>query len=255
MAINPGDLLVVRYDTTLVAASYLVSAMGSFFALECALRLRRKDGSLDWTMLAGAAIMLGGIGIWSMHFIGMQAYLLDVPISYDGWLTVVSLAAAVAIAGLALYLSGGTGKFNPRGWLVGSFIAALGVCLMHYIGMFAQIVRATMTLDWLVVAASFGIALAAALAALWLAFNVRTRALRVCAALVMGLAVCAMHYTGMSAATLICTESTPALPTWTFHSYNLAEWTFGIAMLWVFLMSIVLVIRIEAPPTVPTHRR
>jgi NO-binding membrane sensor protein with MHYT domain len=254
MAANPGDLLVVRYDTTMVAASYVVSAMGSFFALECALRLRRKNGSLDWTMLAGAAIMLGGIGIWSMHFIGMQAYKLDVPISYDGLLTVVSLAAAIAIAGLALYLAGGSGKFNPRGWLVGSVIAALGVCLMHYLGMFAQILRATMTLDWVVVAISFVIALAAALAALWLAFNVRKRALRVCAALVMGLAVCAMHYTGMSAATLICTGPAPTLPAWTFHSYNLFEWTFCIAMLWISLMSIVLVMRIEVAPPVRTRR-
>lgn len=235
MTPNPGDLLAVRYDMTMVVWSYLMSVAGSFLALECARLLRHKDGTVDWTMVGGAALMLGGVGIWTMHFIGMQAYRLAVPIAYDGLLTILSLVAAIVIAGLALYLSGGSGKFSLRGWIAGGVIAGIGVCVMHYMGMYAQVMRARMTLDMTIVGISVVIAITAALAALWLAFNVRQRSLRVAAAAVMGIAVCVMHYTGMSAASMICLEAAPTVA-FKITSGRLPEWTLGIALTTMMLV-------------------
>ncbi|MFZ2652936.1 MAG: MHYT domain-containing protein [Burkholderiaceae bacterium] len=244
MALNPGDLLTPRYDMTMMVWSFLIATAGSFLALECARLLRRKDGTLDAAMVVGSAVMLGGVAIWSMHFVGMQAYRVDVPISYDGFLTVLSLVAAIVIAGLALYLSGGSGKFNARGWFAGGVIAGLGVCVMHYMGMYAQVMPALMTLDVSIVLISVVIAITAALEALWMAFNVEQRALRLGAAVTMGIAVCAMHYTGMEAATLICIAAAPSAD-FTISSSHLFEWTLGVALLPMVLVSMMLFTRLK----------
>jgi len=209
---NPivGQLLLPQYSINLVALSYAISFFGSLIALVCARRMIRADGTLDRAMLGCAAVSLGGIGIWSMHFIGMLAYRLPVSIVYDIPLTLVSLLAAILISGIALYLAGGR-RLGPRiGWLAGSLLAGVGVCVMHYMGMFAMNMRATMTLDPGIMAASAAIAIAAAGAALWLAFNLSKFTHQVIAAAVMGVAVCTMHFVGMTAADMVCTAAAPA---------------------------------------------
>ena len=204
-----GQLLSPRYDLGTVALSYVISFFGSLLALLCAHKMVRKDGTLDLPMLGGGAVALGGIGIWSMHFIGMVAYRLPVAIAYDVPLTALSLVAAIVISGIALYLAGGK-RFTRGGWLAGSLVAGIGVCVMHYIGMFAMNMRASMSFDLVVVAGSVAIAIGAAATALWLAFNLTELAHQFIAAAVMGVAVCAMHYTGMTAATMVCTSAAPA---------------------------------------------
>jgi NO-binding membrane sensor protein with MHYT domain len=174
-------------------------------------------------------VALGGIGIWSMHFIGMVAYRLPVAIAYDITLTAVSLLAAIVIAGLALYLAGsGRGKFSKAGWLAGSLLAGIGVCVMHYMGMFAMNMRASMEFDLVVVALSVVIAVTAAAAALWLAFHLKRTSHQLGAAAVMGLAVCTMHYVGMSAATMICTAAAPS-DAFTVGGRYLVLMVFGVA--------------------------
>jgi NO-binding membrane sensor protein with MHYT domain len=213
MNVNVGDILVPHTSTAAVLASYIVSVLGSYVGLFHAKYLRRKDGSIHWMMLAGAAVALGGVGIWTMHFIGMMGYGLPVRVVYEGTLTFLSLAAAIVIAGIALLVTGGRGKrFSWGGWAVGSLLAGARVCVMHYMGMYAMNLRASMALDPMVVVASIVIAVVAAGAALWLAFHVVKNSHRIAAALVMGLAVCAMHYTGMAAAQFVCVaqQTTPA---------------------------------------------
>lgn len=207
-----GQLLTPRYDAALVLLSYLISFWGALLALQCAKSMFRKDGTLDFGMTLCAAASLGGIGIWSMHFLAMQAYRLSVPIAYDVWLTAASLLAAIVISGIALYLAGGHGKFKTSGWLAGSLLAGVGVCVMHYMGMYAMNLRATMSLNLTTVAISMAIAIVAAGAALWLAFNLHQLLHRIVAALVMALAVCSMHYVGMYAANMICTTDAPLIP-------------------------------------------
>ncbi|RYF79867.1 MAG: histidine kinase [Comamonadaceae bacterium] len=229
MNLEIGQVLNPSYGLGMVALSFLIACAGSFVALLCARRMFSAEGQLDWPMAIGAAVALGGIGIWSMHFIGMVAYSLPVRVSYDIALTVVSLLAAIGISGLALYLAGsGKGRFNRTGWAAGSMIAGLGVCVMHYMGMFAMNMRATMEFDTSRVALSVLIAVTAAAAALWLAFNLRKMAHQAAAAVVMGLAVCSMHYVGMSAATMICTAAAPTNG-FTFGGSLLGLMVFGVS--------------------------
>jgi len=205
-----GQLLSPEYSLGLVALSFLISFAGSLVALICAGRMVGADGKPNLAVVACAAVALGGIGIWSMHFIGMLAYRLPVGISYNVPLTIVSLVAAILISGIALYLAGGRRKFSKPGWLAGSLLAGLGVCVMHYMGMFAMNMRASMQFDLAIVALSIAIAVTAAAAALWLAFHLKKMSHQLGAAAVMGLAVCTMHYVGMSAATMICTAAAPS---------------------------------------------
>jgi NO-binding membrane sensor protein with MHYT domain len=205
-----GQLLSPRYAVGTIALSYVISFFGSLLALLCARKMVRADGTLDFSMLACGAVALGGIGIWSMHFIGMVAYKLPVSIAYEVPLTALSLVAAVVISGIALYLAGGRGKrFTRSGWLAGSLLAGIGVCVMHYMGMFAMNMRATMNFDLGIVAGSVAIAIGAAAAALWLAFNLTELLHQFVAAAVMGVAVCTMHYVGMTAASMVCTTAAP----------------------------------------------
>jgi NO-binding membrane sensor protein with MHYT domain len=207
MDFNVGDVLPAHYELLTVAASYMVSVLGSFAALYHSQYMFRRDGSIRWLIAGGAGMALGGVGIWDTHFIGMMGYQLPLQVVYDGGLTAISLAAAVLIATIALVLAGGRGRFSYTGWLVGSVLAGAGVCVMHYMGMYSMSLRADMTLEPVTVLVSIGIAMATAAAALWLAFHVVKNSHRIGAALVMGVAVCAVHYTGMSAAEFICVSS------------------------------------------------
>jgi NO-binding membrane sensor protein with MHYT domain len=162
-----------------------------------------------------------------MHFIGVMGYRLPFTVVYEGFLTVGSLLAAIVIAGIALVLSGGGGTFSVRGWSAGSVLAGLGVCVMHYMGMYAMNLRASMSLDIGIVIVSVAIAIVAAAAALWLAFHVRRNSHRLAAALTMGVAVCAMHYTGMASAQFVCTSAAPQ-PFWSIGGYNLPPVLVGV---------------------------
>jgi NO-binding membrane sensor protein with MHYT domain len=66
---NP--LVTTSYNLSFVLLSYAISVIGSFVALTAARKIRRPDGQLSHINLAAAGIALGGIGVWSMHFIGM----------------------------------------------------------------------------------------------------------------------------------------------------------------------------------------
>jgi PAS domain S-box-containing protein len=153
-------------------------------------------GRLLW--LTGAAAALGG-GIWSMHFIALMAFDLEgTSIAYDADTTMVSLIAAIAVAGAGLYVV----NRWPRRWgplAAAGTIAGLGVAVMHYTGMAAMRVSAGISYDWLLVGASIAIAVAAATVVLFLATSLRATWHRVASAFVMGGAIASMHYTTMAA--------------------------------------------------------
>lgn len=204
------------YQAQYVALSYVISVVGSLVALHAADRIRRRDGSISAGHSAAAGLALGGIGVWSMHFIGMVALKLEAASSYSLWETLVSLVAAVAGSALALaYVARAPerlGRIAAAGLVLG-----MGVVVMHYLGMFGMKISGYIRWDYGIVTISGVIAVVAATAALWLAFNMRSRMTRVLAALVMGVAVCAMHYTGMHAAEFICTGDPAIAP----HGFGL----------------------------------
>lgn len=187
------------FNLTLVALSYVIAVFGSFTALQFAARIRGAEGRAFWGWLLGAATALGGCAIWSMHFIGMLAFQMAMPMSYDPFLTVVSLAVGIGAAALGLFVVG-RGAMGVGRLLVGGFFAGLAVAGMHYTGMAAMRMSATISYDPLLFALSLVIAVVAAIAALWLAFNLKGAVQMLGSAFVMGVAVCGMHYTGMAAA-------------------------------------------------------
>ena len=153
-------------------------------------------------LLGGSLTM--GIGIWSMHFIGMLAYSLPIGLRYDVTTTLLSLLAAILTSGCALWISSGANLGLQR-LAGGALFMGAGISIMHYAGMAAIQITPHIGYDPVLVAASVGIAVAASFAALWLSFNLRSGSSwhstlnRLGAAAVMGLAIAGMHYTGMAA--------------------------------------------------------
>jgi diguanylate cyclase len=193
-----------HYDMVLVAISLAIAVLASYVALDFTERLRRASGrgrGLWW--LGGAVAM--GVGIWSMHFVGMLALQLPVTMHYD--VSLVALSVAVAIAASALGLHVGSRPELP-GRVLAESAVLMGAAIsgMHYIGMAAMIIPAAIEWNWLLVSASIAIAVVASLAALTMAFHLRRDNQRLFgwtklgAALIMGIAVVGMHYTGMAAA-------------------------------------------------------
>ena len=196
-------MLEGTYNLTLVALSYVVAALASFVALDISGRINSNPGTpgRGWLWAGGAAM---GLGIWSMHFIGMLAFRLPIPLGYDMAITLYSLAVAVAASTYALWLV--SREHLPAIRLAGgALILGAGIALMHYTGMAAMRMQPGIDYDPFWFALSIVIAIAAAGAALLIAYHlridgVRTRRIRLLAAAVMGIAVVGMHYTGMAAA-------------------------------------------------------
>lgn len=202
--LSAGELAHTSYQLNLVVASYVISTLGAFAALTASQRIRGRRGLSRLNLLL-AGVALGGIGVWSMHFIGMLALNLGMGSGYALLETLVSLAAAIAGAWGALAFvardPGSVSRVVGAGVLLG-----LGVVFMHYLGMSGMRFPGFIVWSWPMVTLSVLLAIAAATAALWLAFRTRSLSLRGLAAAIMGGAVCSMHYTGMAAADFICTS-------------------------------------------------
>lgn len=186
------------YNYFLVGLSYLVSVFGSYTGLQLMRAIRSSDGKSVYAWIIAAAFALGGGAIWTMHFIGMIAYQSPMEVAYDPFLTFVSLLLAVAVVAIGIFiLSRKQDSFLVL--LVAGVITGLGVATMHYTGMEAMVMAADMTYDATLFNISIVIAVVAATAALWLAFNTESGWQMFGASIIMGLAVCGMHYTGMAA--------------------------------------------------------
>lgn len=197
-------MLNISWDPVLIAISYLVAFIASFVALDSAgkIPLSSRKAALFWRIAGGVTL---GIGIWSMHFIGMLSMQMPMMMSYDLWLTLASLGVAVIASATALNIAVAGKKLSPFRLIFATAILSAGVVSMHYIGMAALMLDGSIIWDRRIVGLSVVIAVVASGTALWLAFRLRDKHKgvfinRILAAFVMGAAICAMHYTGMSAA-------------------------------------------------------
>lgn len=198
--------VVSNYDMKYVVLSFAIACFGSFVALSSARRIVGLDKRVNRFELLLATLALGGIGVWTMHFIGMVALKIDLRVGYSLGETLISLLVVCLATGFSLaYVA--KAPANMGRLLTAGVVLGLGVGVMHYLGMYGM--RFGGYIDWSipVVAVSILIAVVAATAALWLAFNTNSIFVRLIAALVMGVAVCTMHYTGMSAANFVCTTA------------------------------------------------
>lgn len=193
------------HDLRLVALSVIIAAFVSYTALRLMGRVSLAQGAARRNWLLVSALTMGA-GIWSMHFVGMLAFHLPVPMAYDIALTLFSAVPAVVGAAVGLALVANAPEDKPR-FLPGGLFLGAGVATMHYVGMSAMRMPATLVYDpWLLIL-SVVVAIAASTAALWLACRLRHQSPlqldreSIGGALLMGLAISGMHYTGMAAAT------------------------------------------------------
>jgi PAS domain S-box-containing protein len=193
------------WDYRLVVLSVVLAIFGSYAALDFAGRMRSSVGRSRKLWFAGGAALMG-LAIWSMHFVGMLALDLHIPVSYDMTLSGLSLLAAVVGAGIAFTLINQQ-TLGRLQFVAGSIAMGLAIAGMHYIGMASMRMDARIHYNGPLFALSVLIAVAAAAGAMWLAFRLKRDRpslwfyKKVGSALVMGVAIAGMHYMGMAAAT------------------------------------------------------
>ncbi|WP_432720908.1 diguanylate cyclase [Jeongeupia wiesaeckerbachi] len=192
------------YDLLLVLVSYLVATLASYTALDLAGRITASSGNRANQWLMGGSVAMG-TGIWAMHFTGMMAFELPIVVTYSPWLTLMSWVAAIIVSMLALWaVSRAQLGYRTIAW--GALLMGTGICVMHYTGMAAMQIAPSIDYDPIRFIASALIAVSASAVALVIAFRLRSHdsqhfsQARLASALVMGLAIVGMHYTGMAAA-------------------------------------------------------
>jgi len=201
--IDPTMAMVSSYDYRLVALSVVIAVFASYAALDLAGRTTASRGRVRLAWLIGGATAMG-VGIWSMHYIGMLAFRLPVAVLYDWPTVLLSLIAAVFAAAVALFVV----SRQRMGWLqalIGSAVMGSGIATMHYTGMAAMRLPAMCSYDPVFLTLSVVFAIVMSLVALWLAFRFRedqkaTGWWKATSAVVMGCGIPVMHYTGMAAA-------------------------------------------------------
>ncbi|WP_030683136.1 MHYT domain-containing protein [Streptomyces sp. NRRL B-1347] len=196
------------YGLVTPVVAYLMACLGGALGLRCTTRslLVAHSWRPGWLALGSAAI---GSGIWTMHFIAMMGFTVqETPITYDRLTTFASLAVAIVMVGVGIFIVGYRGA-SGTALFTGGTITGLGIASMHYLGMAGMRLGGRLQYNTLTVAASVVIAVVAAIAALWAAGQVRGFLWSLGASLVMGLAVSGMHYTGMAAVS-VHLHSTPS---------------------------------------------
>ena len=198
-------MLYVSWDPVLIGISILVSFVASFVALDSATRMVSTGfgAALFWRLAGGVTL---GLGIWSMHFIGMLAMKMPMMMHYDLPITVFSLLVAMLASTLSINIAVQGERLSARRLMLATAILSSGVVTMHYVGMSALMVHDSIRWNFALVALSALIPLVASGVGLWLAFSLRRQCRRIIvnrllAAIIMGCAIAAMHYTGMAAAT------------------------------------------------------
>src|ERR1700757_1540697 len=195
--------LIGSYNYALVALSVLIAMFASYAALDLAGRVTAAGG---WTravwLLGGAGAM--GTGIWSMHYIGMLAFVLPVPVAYHWPTVLLSLVAAILASVVALDMVSRQ-KMGASRAVAASLLMGAGIANMHYVGMAAMRLPAMCHFNSSLVVMSVVFAVLISFAALWITFHFRDEKKgigweKLAGAVVMGAAIPVMHYTGMAAA-------------------------------------------------------
>lgn len=196
-------MLIGSYSPSLVVISLFVAILASYTALDLTGRIATAKGRAVHFWTAGGAFAMG-IGVWSMHFIGMLAFDLPIALGYDITLTGLSLLTAILSSGFALWL---VSQSRLPLWQLGfgALVMGAGISAMHYTGMAAMRMQPGIDYDPMLFAVSLLIAVGASGAALWIAFRLRLHTpyvslIRGGAAIIMGIAIVGMHYTAMAAA-------------------------------------------------------
>lgn len=241
-------MLDVTWNPVLIVISFLVAFIASFVALDSAGKISDASrlAALFWRIAGGMTL---GIGIWAMHFIGMLSMQMPVSMHYEVWLTLASLGIAILAATTALNIAVRRSSLSRSRLFIATLILSSGVVAMHYLGMAAMMFDDSIRWNKTAVSLSVVIAVLASGAALWLAFHLRHKHKgvlinRIAAAILMSVAICAMHYTGMYAAHI------PHSP----HSMPGGVSEFGLSV-WVCATTLILLGIMLIISMVDSHRR
>ncbi len=195
-------VLAEGYDYRLVWLSIVIALLFVYAALDLAGHVTAMPGRARFAWLASGALALG-IGIWSMHYLGMDALMPHAPMMYDWPTVLLSMFAAVFASGGALFVVSRK-KMQSSALLLGSLLVGCGTATMHYIGIEATRLPARCNYSLGLVALSGILAIAISYVALRLTFAIRaqTESLswgKLGGAILMCLAITVMHYVGMAA--------------------------------------------------------
>ena len=238
---SPDLVLAGSYDHGLVALSVVIAVLASYTALDLAGRVTATHGRARLIWLAGGATAMG-IGIWSMHYVGMLAFSLPVPVQYDWPMVLLALSAGVLSAALALFVVSRERMGAPRAVSASLFMGG-AIAAVHYTGMAAMRLPAMCHYSPLLVALSVALAIAFSLIALWLTFYFRDEAggrmlRKGASAVLMGAAITDMHYTAMAAASFVRSAEIPDLS----HAISISSLgAAAIAMATLMVLAITLV--------------
>jgi NO-binding membrane sensor protein with MHYT domain len=203
----------VTHEPWLVALSLIVAIQGSYVGLSLAVQIGEAVGLRRRALLAGAAVSLA-VAIWAMHFVGMLAARLPLPVDYLVFPTLLSFLVCVIVVGTAIFAAS-AGPLTPARSAASASVMGGGIATMHYIGMTALHASAHMAHAPGYVAASVAVAIGASGLALWLAGNGRERPPLLLSAVAFGIAISGMHYTAMAGLALFPhgdpTRAAPAL--------------------------------------------
>ena len=202
-SLDPATALPGTYDPFLVVLSYLIAALAAYAALDFAGRISLSKSTIaKWSWLTGGAVAMG-IGVWAMHFIGMLAFRLPIPIAYDPVVTALSIVPAVLAGAVTLHVVSRRVATVPAIATGGVFMGA-GIGIMHYSGMAAMRMEAGIWYDPYLFALSVVVAVLLAICALYIKYWASGKAQEsnrkrflLGSASVMGLAITGMHYTAM----------------------------------------------------------
>ncbi|MBV8062725.1 MAG: hypothetical protein JOY51_03970 [Nevskia sp.] len=192
------------YDLNLVLASWCVAVAAAYAAFDLGGRIACFEGWQRRLWLLASAVAMGS-GIWSAQYMGLQALHTAAPLSFDLGLTLLSWLAAVGVSLPALAIIS-CGELSAGVATAGGVVMGLGICAMHYTGMFALRMTPHIRYDVVLLGASVLVAICLSIAALLIGFSVRRLPewqlvpAKLSGALLMGVAICGMHYTGVAAA-------------------------------------------------------
>ncbi len=232
------------YYLPFVALSYIVASVAAYTSLSLARQLAEGHIALGRRIIHWGGAFALGVGIWAMHFIAMLAYHMNMAMDYDPLLTSISLLIAI-VAAYCVFVLVSRPHLSIRQISAGALFLGCGISAMHYIGMAAMKMDATLRYIPALFFLSIAIAVIASAAALWMAFIFAHNHfkyhifLKICAALIMGAGICGMHYTGMAAAIFIPFAQCRYNPDQSFHLLALGVTTItGIILLSTFTLQL-----------------
>lgn len=233
-------LLHGHHNPGLVAVSIGIAIATSIMGLQIAGMARNARGKFQRQIaLVSGSLALGG-GIWSMHFIGMLAFNMGTHVHYNPFITLLSMLPSVFASWVALQMLSNT-TISPRQLILGGVLVGAGIGTMHYSGMAAMEMDATLKYDPYWFAASIAVAILMAMLALWVRFGLRnskrfsSTQTTLVAGIIMGCAIAAMHYTGMAAARFI---GDPEAPLTQDHSQNFLALIIGATTIAISLLAL-----------------